>query len=272
MALTVTPVLDDPCPRAGVTVTGLLPGEQVVSVWRTADGKREAVRGARTIPAVDSFYVEDYEVPLGISVTYELDVVTGADAGVQGVRGDVVIDSEHGYIQDAANPATAIQVRGSGTQGVVLRAGSFKRFGYEADVSTFRVLGDPRPVTVSSPRGAPTGIPLEFRTMSDSESAKLRDLISTAVLLVIRPSPRWGSAMPSTATYSASSITESPVLAHGLTRWETTGDIVRGSSARILVPLWSYQDVGDIFATYDQKQAAAGAGTYLDDQKNPANA
>lgn len=271
--LTAVPVTDLPCPRAAVTVQGLSAGDHVISVWRTSGGERSPVRGARTVRAADSFFIEDFEAPLGREVTYELEVISGVDAGTPPIYADTLIESECGYLQDPLNPSSAVPVWGDGTRGgqPVLSRAAFGSFGYTADSADFRVLGSSRPVSISTGRAAPSGIPLVFRTRSEAETARVRELVKQAPHLVFRPTPGWGSAIPGVATYSAATVEETPVILGNLTRWETTMNVVRPSSARVIVTLWPYQDVAQLFATYDQKQSAAGPGTYLDDQKNPAN-
>ena len=139
----------------------------------------------------------------------------------------------------------------------------------------FRIMGDPRPVSISTGRTAPSGVPLVWRTRAEAENVRLSDLVRQAPHLVIRPLPEWGSRIPGTATYLAQTVEESKVIrghtGNAWTQWETSGDVVRPSSARVLIALWTYQDVAEIFATYDQKQSAATGYSYLEDQKNPAN-
>lgn len=274
--ITVQPINDAPCPRVGVTVTGLSVGDHVVSVWRTSDGDRVPVRGARAIPAVDSFYVEDFEAPLQRDLTYDLVVLSGADSGVQGVTADTLLPSDCGYIQDPLNPSTAAPVHGDQSPDgeAYFRAGTFSSLSYRAGASLFPVMGSTLPVSIGGTRRAPADIPISMSTRSAQETTRLRNLIREAVHLVIRPLPDWGDYFPGSATYLADTVDEQPVdVAWGgsLTRWETTGDVVRSSSARIVTPSWTYQDVAEIFATYDQKQSAATGLTYLEDQKNPAN-
>lgn len=274
--LTAVAVNDAPCPRAAVTVEGLSAGDHVISVWRTTAGERVPVRGARTVTVVDSFFIEDFEVPLGRDVMYELEIVSGVDAGTPAVYSDLRVESSSGFIQDPLNPASAVPVHGDQAPNgeAYFRADAFTSIGYVAVEAQFQIMGDPRPVSISGVRRAPSGVPLALSTRSAGETARMRALVQEAVHLVIRPLPEWGDYLPGTATYSAAAVEEQPVdVAWGgsLTRWVSSGDVVRSSSARVIVGLWTYQDVAGIFATYDQKQAAAGAGTYLDDQKNPAN-
>lgn len=271
--VTVDGITSAPCPRAGVTVEGLSPGDHQITVWRTADGERAPVRGMRTITVVDSVYQEDYEVPLGRLVRYELEILSGPDAGLQGLRADAQVDSTSGWIQDPLNPASAVPVSASLEQDeTVLLAGTFAEVAYRAETSRFNVMGSSRPVAIAGRRSAPSGIPFSMLTLAEAENVRLRDLVRESPLLVIRGLPSWGTRVPGAATYAADTVTERNTLpGDEMTVWETTGDIVRPSSARVVIALWTYQDVAQIFATYDQKQSAATGLTYLEDQKNPAN-
>lgn len=273
LAIDVEAVAGPPFPRAGIIVTGLGGTEHTISIWRWSEGERVPVRGARSVSVVDSFYVEDFEVPLARDVYYELEIVAGENAGVQISRGQVNLESECGYIQDPLDPSRAVPIRavpkGNDT---FFAPATFSTMAYESDVSTFNVMGSNRPVAIAGPRRAASGIPFSMVTVAERENRLLRDLVMQAPLLVIRPLPEWGTAILGSATYSAASMEEQP-LRHAiggvLTRWETTGDVVRGSGARVLVALYTYQDVAQIFATYDQKQAALVGKTYLDDVKAP---
>lgn len=274
--LTLEPLDTAPCPRVGVTVEGLSPGDHEITVWRTADGERNPVPGIRTVKVIDSFFEQDFAAPLGRTVHYELEILSGPDAGLQGLRATTQLDSSSGWIHDPMNPASAVPVSGKRTAGgeTYFRSQAFSTMAYQANVSQHLVMGDTRPVSISGPRMAPSGVPLSVSTQAEAENVRLRDLVRGAVHLVIRPLPEWGSHIPGTATYSVADAEEQPFdvsWGGSLTRWQLSGDVVRPSAARVLIALWRYLDVAAIFSTYDQKQATAGKGTYLDDQKNPAN-
>lgn len=274
--MTAVPVLDAPCPRVTVTVTGFTPGDHRVSVWRTADGERNPVRGARAIPVVDSFFVEDFEAPFNRPIQYELEILSGPDTGTPTLFVETLLESDRGYIQDPFNPATAVPVHGSRAPNgeAYFRPETFSTMAYTAGASLFQVMGATKPVSIGGMRQAPANIPLAMSTRAEAENVRLRDLVRTAVHLVIRPLPEWGDYVPGTATYLADTVEEQPVnvaVGGSLTRWVTSGTIVRASSARVVIALWTYQDVAEIFASYDQKQAAATGLTYLEDQKHPAN-
>lgn len=275
VSITAVPLMTDPTDRVGVTVSGLAGSDQLITVWRRWDSEREAVSGARRISVVDSFYVEDFKAPLQRAITYELEVLSGPHAGVQGITAASFLTSTSGWIHDPLSPSMAVRVHGVKVgDETYFRSEAFTKISRNAKISTFDIMGASKPVSLGGIRQAASGIPLSMTTRAESENVRLRDMVNGTAHLIIRPLPEWGDYLPGTATYAAGNMDEIPVdvaMGGSMTRWETTGDIVRGSSVRVLIALWTYQQVAEIFATYNQKQAAAGAGSYLDDQKNPAN-
>ncbi|MGH3998724.1 MAG: hypothetical protein ACRDTJ_14860, partial [Pseudonocardiaceae bacterium] len=103
---------DDPCDRVEVTITDLTPTENTVTVWRTSDGKRQAVRESRGRTKVTSDFIVDYEVPLGRTVTYELEVTAGLNNQVAVTPQNVVVAATSGWIQDPLDPGSAIRIHG----------------------------------------------------------------------------------------------------------------------------------------------------------------
>lgn len=273
--ITCEAVTDPPCPRVTVTVMGLPVTESVISIWRsTAGGERLPVRGARGVTVVDSFLANDFEAPLAQDVTYEVEVISGEASGASETD-TVFLPSECGYIQDPLNPSTAAPVYSAKRRkgAATLRAGSFSQFTYDASVSSFNVLGSSRPVVIGGARQAPSGIPLALFTEALEANERMRALVSDTAVLIIRPLPEWMMPLPASGTYSAASVTEEPKGAprgDALTLWDLTVDSVRPSSARVVISLFTYQDVADMFDTYAQKQEQAGGGTYLDDQREPS--
>lgn len=273
--ITAEAILGEPCPRVGITVRGLAAGSHKITVWRTCEGERVAVRSARGRVVIDSTYVEDFEAPLNRPVMYHLEVLSGASATTIAAGAGVTLRATSGYVQDPLDPWSAVPVN-AGPQGdeAFFTPESFESFTYDASVSRFAVLGSNRPVAIAGQRQAATGVTLSMVTTDPDANTRLRDLVLQAPLLIVRPLPEWGRAVPATATYTAASVAERP-LRHAIggvvTRWETTGDVVRGSSARVLNPTWAYQRVRELYSTYEQKQLTSGGGSYLDDIKNPSN-
>ena len=268
-------------PWAGVTITGLAAGNQVVTVWRTAGGERLPVRGARKLDAVDSAYVIDYEVPLAQVVTYDVEVVSGADAGAVVTPATVTVASSCGYVHDPLDPTVVVPVWSSRAPSgePVLAGTAFRALTLEADVSIHNIVGARLPVAIGGARQAVSAVPLDLLTDAEAQNTRLRDMLENTTVLVVRALPSWvADTLPPVAYFSAPSVVEEPLTAHlegtgkFLTRWTMEGRRVRGSSASVLISLFTYDDVAALFDTYDQKQAAAGGGTYLDDLKNPLNA
>ncbi|UVK62556.1 minor tail protein [Arthrobacter phage TaylorSipht] len=266
-------------PWAGVTVSGLSAGgTDVLTIWRTSDGERVPVRGGRNLEAVDSAYVIDYEVPLGRSVTYELEVLSGPDAGGMVFAPDIVVAAECGYIHDPLDPLTVVPVyRTAAPDGrAVLGVRAWESLTRASDVEVHRVIGASRPVAIGGQRQAPADFPLDLLTDAETHNTALRDMLDRAAVIVVRALPGWlGAAFPAVAYVATPEVVEVPLTAgrggpgRFLTQWTLQGSVVRSSTARVLVALFTYQDVEEMFATYDQKQAAAGGGSYLDDLKNP---
>jgi hypothetical protein len=76
--------------------------------------------------------------------------------------------------------------------------------------------------------------------------------------------------------YLSASVQEQAVttsLGGGLTRWVLAGDQVTPPSMNVLVPVWTYDDVQELFEAYDyayrESLAVAAGATYLDDQRDP---
>lgn len=269
-------------PWAGVTVQGLEPGTHVLTVWRTAGGIRQAVRGALDLEVLDSAYVIDYEVPLGRVVTYELEILEGPDAGAVVPNVDVTVSSASGFIHDPLDPTVVVPVWATRAPSgePVLAGTAFREFARGADVAVHNVMGSSLPVAIGGQRRAASGFDMSVLTDAEAQNMALRDLLNNSATPVVRLLPGWlGDVLPPVAYVALPEVIESPLSAHQqsltgkyLTRWQMVGQVVRPSSAAVLIALFTYQDVQDVFATYEQKQASAGGRTYLDDLKNPLGA
>lgn len=265
-------------PWVGVTVRGLTAGNAVLTLWRSAGGERWPVRQGRDLEAVDSAFVIDYEAPLGQLVTYDLEVTAGPDAGAVVPSASAVVESASGVIHDPLDPTAWVPVWAwrapNGEPG--LSGTAFRALTRAADVSTHNILGARLPVAIGGPRRAPSGVDLSVLTDAEVQNTRLRDMLDNSSVLVVRLPPDFAVALPPVAFVSLPEVVEVPLTARlptgtgrFLTRWEMVGDVVRPSAAGVLIALFTYQEVEALFSTYNQKQASAGGGTYLDDQKNP---
>lgn len=273
VAVSVEALVDAPCPRVGVTVTGLGIGDSVVSVWRSADGLREPVRGARRTLMVDSAYVIDYDAPLSRPVTYEVEVISGPSGADRVTSSSVTVNSETGWLMDPLIPQSAIPIVGSrddnGTP--YLRGEALAQLEYAADVSLINVMGSDKPMALFGQRMAARGVPLSMGTRSAEQNKKLKDLLMSSALLLFRPVKGFGVDLPGTMFVTVPSATEAPVdvaMGGNLTWWDLQADTVAAPTLKVLTATFTYGDVALLFATYQQKQDAT-TGTYLDDLKHP---
>ena len=264
-----------PCPRVGVTVTGLSVGNSIISVWRTADGERSPVRGARRVPMNDAGYVIDYDAPLGRPITYELEVLSGPGGATRVTSSAVAVDATEGCIMDPLVPQSAIGVTGTkdGKGSAYLRATALSALEYSADVSVFNVMGSDKPLALFGQRMAERGLDTSMGVRSAEANAQLKNLLRSTAQLLFRPLPSWGEfELPGTLFLANATATQVPVdVSWGgeLTWWEMKSDVVAAPTIRVLTATFTYGDVAILIGTYGQKQDLMAGKSYLDDLKNP---
>lgn len=263
-----------PCPRVGVTVTGLGVGASVVSVWRTADGERSSVRGERRAAMNDATYIVDYDAPLGRPVTYEVEVISGP-AGVSRVTSSAVtVDAADGCIMDPLVPQSAVQVSGGRDgDGPYLRASALSALEYQADVQVFNIMGSNKPLALFGQRMAERGVDTSMGVRSAEQNARLKKLLTSTGQLLFRPLPSWGEfGLSGTLFLANASVTQLPVdVSWGgeLTWWDLKSDVVAAPAIKVLTATFTYGDVQLLISTYGQKQDLMAGKSYLDDLKNP---
>lgn len=265
----------DPCPRVGVTVDGLSTGSTVYTLWRTADGKRAAVRAARYRTATGSDFVWDFEAPLNRNVLYDVEVVSGTQLGQPTSPATVTVPCTTWAVQDPLVPSSAIALQVTNTdQGLpTLTAAAVKTLEYDAGVTILPIIGSPEPIALVGGRQLATGLDLSMFTRMVETTTKLRNLIQTAPLLLVRSSGLRNDGVPGLAYFVSAKPVEQPqTVAFGgtLTRWQLTGDLVASPSLSVLVPVWTYGNVQDLWATYQQAQTTLSGKTYLDVLKSPS--
>jgi len=273
VAVVVEALTDAPCPRVGVTVTGLGVGESVVSVWRSADGERGPVRGARRVVMTDAGYLVDWDAPLGRSVSYEVEVISGPSGASRVTAAPVTVESSTGWLMDPLVPQSAVPVVGDSTDETYLRAQALSELEYAADVQVFNIMGSSKPVALFGQRMAERGLDTSVSTRSAEQNARLESLLKSTAQLLFRPLPGWGTrTLPGTLFLANASAVQLPVdvsWGGNLTRWDLKSDVVAAPTIKVLTASFTYGDVKLLFASYGDKQAAMSGRTYLDDLKNP---
>lgn len=286
-ATTYTPVLtllvkrDTPTDRVEVTITDLTPTENVCTLWRAADGKRQAVRSFRDRPVTGSDFVEDFEAALGRTLTYELEVTAGVGAGAPSSTAATSIPVDpadaFGWIQDPLDPATALKIYGDvGPNGEpALKGSAIKSLEYAANVSIIEIMGSPDPVALIGQRRSASGVSFAMVTDAAQQAADLRRLLLQAPLLLVRPDPAWGAALPGLCYIAPGAAKELPIdeaWGGSLINWELESPLVAAPTMNVVIPLWTYGDVAALWDTYEQAQTALSGKTYLEVRKSPNGA
>ncbi|QGZ16909.1 minor tail protein [Arthrobacter phage LittleTokyo] len=268
-------------PWADVTLSGFTAGSNIVTVWRTAAGERVPVRGGKALEVIDSGLLLDYDVPMGWQATYEVEVLSGPDAGALIPTASLTYASPCGYLHDPLDPTVPVPIWATRAPNgePVLASGAFAELARRADSSVHRIIGARQPVAIGGQRQDAGGVDLSVLADAELQNTRLRDMTNNSTVLVARLLPGWlNGAFPPVAYLSVPEVLEQPVTAgrglrqgfgQHLTRWQMVGQVVRPSTGAVLVALFTYQDVEDLFETYEQKQISAGGGTYLDDMKQP---
>jgi len=114
-------VYSSDAPRALVTFTDILPTADTITIYRTADGRTEEVRGGTDLAAETPFAM-DYEVAPGVLNTWRAQMFAedGTDLGFTGAV-TLEVPDEGTWLQQPLAPETAIRVRLAITTGAQVR-------------------------------------------------------------------------------------------------------------------------------------------------------
>jgi hypothetical protein len=224
-----------------------------------------------------SDFIVDYEAPLNRVLSYDLEVVTGADAGATPATATVTVLSSTWWIQDPLTPGTAIPVNVAKQDSTApyLMASAVKSLEYGASVTLVPILGSTDPVALMGSRTIAANVSFDMFTNLASVTTALRNLIQQASLLLVRSTGTRNDGIPALAYFASAKPVEKPVtVAFGgtLTTWALSGDLVAAPTMNVLVPIWTYGNVQALWATYQQAQTTLAAKTYFDVLKSPTGA
>ena len=267
VALEVTAQSDtDPCPRVEVTITGIT-GEYM-TLTRNYGTESSEVRGALKRETTGTSFIIDYEVPLGIPVTYG---VTGLDASgniINALTKSAAVtvwpqlyDGEMAWMQDPLDPTTAMRVILEGKAGTSL--------GYSRTVEYNRPLQSTI-MGMAGRMGEAENVPWSVYTRYGDETARFLKLVRDAYPLVIRtidPIP-----LPPLVYASVDSVNRNQVDLDraGWELWAMEFTTVRASSAAIVKPVYTYGSVIRLHEGYTYADViAAHPGSYLDIIRHP---
>lgn len=262
--ITVT-TFDDmaPVPRATILIeaSGISPSASSVDVLQISDGIERVVRDASKISAVGGVFVTDYEIPVGVSVTYQarefdsVGVPIGLTASVA-----VLLDGDGSLVvlQDMLAPATAVRVHANGSFASQLPRSRPSRI-YETGRTTIALTGQ-----LSLVRGAP----LSVMTETDEEARALLALLERTPLLI--RSRAGATRLPPLFYCDVSSIVEAPVDVQwggSLIRWELSADEVSRTLLATIEAAVTWQRYIDAYPTWQDMIDAYP--TWFDAISNP---
>jgi hypothetical protein len=274
--LALVALSDAPCDRVQITITDIIPQSCVVTLWRTADGRRAPVRSYRKVPVIGSDVTVDFEAPLGRLTQYDLEVVSGPGFGAPTGAASITVTATSGWIQDPLDPSTAIRLQATdvGSTGVVtLKDSALKSLEMAANMNLMEILGSPDPVALMGNRMALKGLSFAMMTNAANSAAALRTLITQTPLLLIRPLPEWAAALPGLCYTAAPTPVELPINeAWGgtATEWKFDTPLVAAPTMNVIIPLWTYQDWQALWTTYQSAQTTLSGKTYLQVKARPA--
>lgn len=179
---------------ASVTVTNRqLDTSQFITVYRvTPDGARTLVRGTGGLVdnvaiTSDQLVLEDYEAPLGVVVTYriELRTSTGASAGSRTSNAVTIAlgDGNYVWLKDVGEPQRNVRVM----------AAAPPTWTRPIEQAVYRPAGRRNAVIHSGTRGGYEG-ELQIMTKSDLEREALHHLIDSGHVLLWQANPGYGIA------------------------------------------------------------------------------
>jgi hypothetical protein len=268
-----------PCPRVVIAITDLDPGVNEVKVWRTSDGRRRTVRGTRAWKiSGGSDTVTDYEVPFGVSVTYQLEVSEGVSAKVETGTSSVTVTPAHGVIQDPMDPQSAVALYTDvGPNGEpALTDTALANYDYEAEVSTIKIMGSSEPVAFIGQRmSTPSNVPFNMYTDTTAQGNALRNILLQAAPVLIRPLPNISNGLPGLCYLSVKTVQSKntdQTFGGQTTEWTLVGDLVAAPTVNIVVVLISYGTVQALWSTYQSAQTALASKTYLQTKTSPSGA
>lgn len=261
MALTLTGRTDKkPCPRVDILFDSLAAGTATATVYQISDEGKVPVRNAEGVYAAGGLFVTDYEVPLGVPVTYTAEQfdASGVSLGYT-TQATVQVDSLPGaaWVQDPLDPSSAVEV------------GAADGFADEVketrEVKLVRVGNDT--VALMAAMGLIENVSLRTWTDSPEDAAAYRAVLRRTQVLVRTmpnmPIPRCLHIVAAVIPRRGFDIAQGGTLYV----WDLVGDEVTRSALNIIVPVVTWQRYIDAFPTWGDFDAAYG--TWLDALENP---
>lgn len=250
-------------PQPGVEVyfPTLDAGVDKITVWRVADGTREAVAGALKTSASGDFVVTDWQVPFGVVATYVGEVFDIVGASLLGATSNIIIACNDVWFSSQVDPSLSFTVN--------LEKVAFSEVSRQRRTQQVWVAGASLPFEQDWGIGGITGLPFTVYTESETQASAMDVLLQSSPLLIRTPPTFFD--LPRSLSASIKQPKHTPFdLAKGGTTivWTLTVDEVQPFSKAIVRPLVTWDDWTAAFPsgsfTWDDVKAVYGAGTWTD--------
>lgn len=245
----------DPQPRVQVAFdeAELDPATVTISVLQISDAGEVVVRDADRRSALGGFVVVDYEVPLGLLVTYqarEFDV-NGAVVGLTD-SASVTVSIPVGMVVVSDPLASGRAVLVQAAQGFLSEISASRPLTrYQVGRSTVALMGELR---------LPTGIPLPVVTFDDASSDALYEILAEGSAL-FRMMPAMGIRRPLYVSVGSvgqvfvgfpagASVTTWPVVADEISRTDLDTILPAVTWQRYVDAFDTWQDMIDVYTTW----------------------
>lgn len=245
-----------------------------ITVWRIADGVREAVRGMELAPVAGDFVETDVEVPFGVVSTYVGEIFDVDGASITGEQATIQVDCDEVWIQDQVDPENSLPLYMDLPSRQALTGDAVAEIRRVRRTSKQFVFGKHRPFLQNFGLGGIEGLQLDAYTESEEALSRMSALMQVSPILVRTPPvfamlPRLLSA--DVASPGARPDWQSSVEFRHL--WLLTVDEVEPISKALIKPLVTWADWETAFPeadfTYTDVELLYSAGTWTDAVRNP---
>lgn len=238
-------------------------GTETITVTRSYGNRSATVRGAENAFAAGGAVFDDWEIPLGVNVTYTAECFD-ADGAPLGFANPVEVrwddDPSLGWISDPLSPGDAVRVE---------LVADFANMMTRTRQMQLHQVGN-RVVSLLGAAGKLQGLNVHIQLKNLADSDRLNEILAvTSVLIRTMPPIR----LPRLLYCVIPQVNEVDIDAQfgrDLIRWELVGNEVDPTTLDIVLPIVSWQTYMDAFPTWADMEAAYP--TWFDAMKNPPGA
>lgn len=270
MVSTVTAFTDMvPSPRVNVDIddADLHVDADTITVWQQSKAGQYRVRNMINRSSVGGFFETDYEVPLGVPVTYRVEQFNSAGTslgfGALTLETQVDVASNVAVLQDPLAPANAVMVRAESRFASELKRSRPTRV-LRAGFESFALMGQ-------------YGLLEELNLHCWTEDETNRDLLALVLAetqLLVRTMPKF--PIPRVVHVVVPDVIRTPFDYHqgGTTDvWDLVGTEVSRAEIDIIVPTYTWQTVIDYHASLvppgDWADLIAARSSWLEVRRDP---